>query len=72
MENLSDKITTLQKNFYDLNSLFELSIIATQADSIEDLIEKVTGFITEALSIENVRFFINHDKVYYMVCKPKI
>lgn len=63
MENLSDKITTLQKNFYDLNSLFELSIIATQADSIEDLIEKVTGFITEALSIENVRFFINHDKV---------
>ena len=71
MENLSDKITTLQKNFYDLNSLFELSIIATQADSIEDLIEKVTGFITEALSIENVRFFINHDKVYYMVASQK-
>ena len=67
MENLSEKISTLQKNFYDLNSLFELSIIATQADSIEDLIEKVTDFITQSLSIENVRFFINHDRVYYMV-----
>ena len=70
MENLSEKINTLQKNFYDLNSLFELSIIATQADSIEDLIEKVTVFITQALSIDNVRFFINHDKVYYMVSNP--
>lgn len=67
MENLSEKITTLQKNFYDLNSLFELSIISTQADSIEDLIEKVTDFITQSLSLENVRFFINHDRVYYMV-----
>ena len=70
MENLSEKITTLQKNFYDLNSLFELSIIATQADSIEDLIEKVSVFVTQALRIENVRFFINHDKVYYMVASP--
>ena len=67
MENLSEKITTLQKNFYDLNSLFELSIIATQADSIEDLIEKVTEFITQGLNISDVRFFINHDRVYYMV-----
>lgn len=71
MENLSDKITTLQKNFYDLNSLFELSIISTQADSIEDLIQKVTDFITQSLSIENVRFFINHDRVYYMVANER-
>lgn len=71
MENLSDKITILQKNFYDLNSLFELSIISTQADSIEDLIQKVTDFITQSLSIENVRFFINHDRVYYMVANER-
>ena len=67
MENLSEKITLLQKNFYDLNSLFELSIIATQADSIEDLIEKVTDFVIQVLGVNNVRFFINHDRVYYMV-----
>ena len=67
MENLSEKISTLQKNFYDLNSLFELSIIATQADSIEDLIEKVTEFITQGLNISDVRLFINHDRVYSMV-----
>lgn len=67
MENLSNKITNLQKNFYDLNSLFELSIIATQSDSIEDLVEKVADFIKLALGIDNVKFFINHEKVYYMV-----
>lgn len=67
MENLSNKITNLQKNFYDLNSLFELSIIATQSDSIEDLAEKVADFVTLALNITDVKFFINHERVYYMV-----
>ena len=53
MEQLSDKISTLQKNFYDLNSLFDLSIIATQAESLEDLIEKISEFLTQTLNIEN-------------------
>ena len=62
MENLSQKITTLQKNFYDLNSLFELSIIATQADSIEDLIEKVIKPVFEDCNIkpdEKTKYLIN-------------
>lgn len=71
MENISNKISTLQKNFYDLNSLFELSIIATQADSIEDLIDKITEFISQTLNIADVRFFINHDRVYYMVASSQ-
>ena len=66
-ENFSDKISTLQKNFYDLNNLFELSIIATQADSLEDLIDKVADFITQTMNVENVRFFVNQNNVYYMV-----
>ncbi len=70
-DNFSEKITTLQKNFYDLNNLFELSIIATQADSLEDLIDKVTDFIIQTLNIENIRFFINSDNVYYMVTNPR-
>ncbi len=69
-DNFAEKITTLQKNFYDLNNLFELSIIATQADSLEDLIDKVTDFINQTLGIENIRFFINYDNVYYMVTNP--
>lgn len=69
-DNFSDKITTLQKNFCDLNNLFELSIIATQADSLEDLIDKVTDFIMQTLNVENIRFFINHENIYYMVANP--
>ena len=67
MENISEKLATLQKNFYDLNNLFELSIIATQAESVEDLIDKITDFIVETLGLKNIRFFINHNRVYYMV-----
>lgn len=67
MEQLSDKISTLQKKFYDLNSLFDLSIIATQAESLEDLIEKISEFLTQTLNIENAKFFVNHENTYYMV-----
>lgn len=70
-ENFSDKISTLQKNFCDLNNLFELSIIATQADSLEDLIDKITDFIIQTLNVENIRFFINQNSVYYMVANTR-
>ena len=67
MENLSDKIAILQKKFYDLNNLFDLSIIATQASSVEDLIEKISNFISETLSTDEVKFFVHQENIYYMV-----
>lgn len=67
MENLQDKITILQKKFYDLNSLFDLSIIATQASSVEDLIEKISNFIAETVSTDEVKFFVHQENTYYMV-----
>lgn len=67
MENISEKLTALQKNFYDLNNLFELSIIATQAESLEDLVDKITDFIIDTLGLTNIHFFVNHNRVYYMV-----
>ena len=62
MENISEKLTALQKNFYDLNNLFELSIIATQAESLEDLVDKITDFIIDTLGLTNIHFFVNHNK----------
>ena len=67
MENLSDKIAILQKKFYDLNNLFDLSIIATQASSVEDLIEKISAFISDTMSTKDVKFFVHQENTYYMV-----
>lgn len=71
-DNFAEKISTLQKNFCDLNNLFELSIIATQAESLEDLIDKISDFISQTLNLDNIRFFINQNNVYYMVANPNL
>ncbi len=63
-QNISDKIFSLQKNFLELNNLFELNIIANQAYSIEDLISKISSFISSALNVKNVYFFIKNQGIF--------
>ena len=43
-QELSDKIFNLQKNFIELNNLFELNILSNQAYSLEDLLNKISFF----------------------------
>lgn len=66
-QNLSDKISVLQKNFYELNNLFELSIIANQAYCLDDLLTGFANFLVMNLNIEDVEFFIPQDAVYSSV-----
>lgn len=63
-QNLSDKIHNLQKNFLELNNLFELNIISNQAYSMEDLITKISSFISSALNIKDVYFFIENHGIF--------
>ena len=63
-QNLSDKIHNLQKNFLELNNLFELNIISNQAYSIEDLISKIGFFISSTLNIKDVYFFTRHNNIF--------
>lgn len=63
-QNLSDKIHNLQKNFLELNNLFELNIISNQAYSLEDLISKITFFMSSTLNVKDIYFFMQNHGIF--------
>ncbi len=63
-QNISDKIHNLQKNFLELNNLFELNIIANQAYSLDDLLKKIGSFIASTLNIKDVYFFLKYNDIF--------
>ena len=66
-QNLSDKISILQKNFYELNNLFELSLIANQAYCLDDLLVGFSNFLSSNLNIDDVEFYIPQAEIYSSV-----
>ena len=66
-QELSDKIYNLQKNFLELNNLFELNILANQADSLDDLLNKISSFMTTNFNLNDVIFFVKKDMTYKAV-----
>ena len=63
---ITDKIKNLQNNFLELNSLFELSLIANQSFTLYDLISNVTKFIYANLNIQNCFFFLKNNQSFYL------
>lgn len=63
-QNLSEKIHNLQKNFLELNNLFELNIISNQAYTLDDLISKISSFISSSLNIKDLYFFIKNNNTF--------
>lgn len=61
---ISNQITDLQKNVFELNYLFEVSIIASQAYSLQDFTKKISDFILETLGISDIFFFIIEKGVF--------
>ncbi len=66
-ENFNNKIEHIQKNFLELNNLFELSIIANQAADLADFIDKVSAFIENVLGVEDVLFFLPEGENFTVV-----
>lgn len=66
-QELSDKIYNLQKNFLELNNLFELNILANQANSLDDLLNKISSFMTTNFNLNDVIFFVKKDMTYKAV-----
>ncbi len=55
---MSDKISSIENSLTELNKMFEISAIANNAFSIEDLIFKLSNFLCECLKTKNIHFFI--------------
>ena len=63
-QDLSDKIYNLQKNFLELNNLFELNILSSQASSLEDLLSKISFFMTSNFNLNDINFFIKREEIF--------
>lgn len=61
---LADKINNLQKNFSELNSLFELNLLATQAATQDELLTQIDNFIKDELDIKDIVFFVKNENIY--------
>lgn len=66
-QELSDKIYNLQKNFLELNNLFELNILSNQAYSLDDLLGKICFFMTSNFNLNDVVFFVKKEQTYKSV-----
>ena len=66
-QELSDKIYNLQKNFLELNNLFELNILSNQAYSLDDLLAKISFFLTTNFNLNDVVFFVKKEQSFKSV-----
>ena len=55
---IETKINNLQRNFLELDSLFELSVITNQSYTIIDLFLNVSDFIKKYINIKSNIFII--------------
>lgn len=63
---IETKINTLQRNFLELDSLFELSVITNQSYTIIDLFLNVSDFIKKYINIKNIYFFVNSNGYFHL------
>ncbi|MGN0014232.1 MAG: diguanylate cyclase, partial [Candidatus Gastranaerophilaceae bacterium] len=66
-QDLSEKIYNLQKNFLELNNLFELNILSNQAYSLDDLLNKISQFLMSNFNLNDVVFFVKKEQIFKSV-----
>ena len=59
-----DKISSIENSLFELNKMFEISAISSNATSIEDLIVKLSDFVSANIYSKDVHFFILENKVF--------
>lgn len=67
VQDISNKIENIQRNFSELNNMFELSIIANQSADLSDFINKVSTFITSVIGVKDVLFFLPEGEIFTVV-----
>ena len=63
---IESKINNLQRNFLELDSLFELSVITNQSYTIIDLFLNVSDFIKKYINIKHIYFFVNSNGYFHL------
>ncbi len=64
---MADKISSIENSLSELNKMFEISSIASNAIGVEDLINKVSDFLSDFLDTQNICFFTLQKNVFKSV-----
>lgn len=54
---MSDKLSSIENSLTELNKMFEISAIASNAISLEDLVSKLSDFLAYYLNTDDICFF---------------
>ncbi|MFA6989156.1 MAG: diguanylate cyclase [Candidatus Gastranaerophilaceae bacterium] len=69
---LLDKINGLQKDFSNLNKLFDLSKIVNQSLNLTDLSENIVTYILDYARVESAAVFIEHGEIYSIIASDNV
>ena len=61
---MTDKISSIENSLVELNRMFEISAIASNAISIDDLVSKLSNFLSDYLRTKHIYFFALEKNVF--------
>lgn len=61
---MTDKISSIENSLVELNRMFEISAIASNAISIDDLVSKLSNFLSDYLRTKHIYFFCIRKKCF--------
>lgn len=63
-QDFNEKVYGLQKSVLELHNLFDLNIAANQAQSMEELLVKVSFLMKTSMNLVTVRFFLESEGIF--------
>ena len=69
---MSDKISSIENSLVELSRMFEISAISNNAVSVEDLISKLSNFLSKYLNSENIYFYALNKNIFKCLSTAQI
>ena len=69
---MSDKISSIENSLIELNRMFEVSAIASNAISIEDLVSKLSDFLSDYLNSNEIYFFALEKNIFKNIATNQV
>lgn len=69
---MTDKLSSIENSLVELNRMFEISAIASNAISMEDLVSKLSNFLSDYLQTNNIYFFALYKNIFKNVATSQI
>ncbi len=68
---MSDKISLIENSISELNKMFEISAISSNAIDIEDMLLKLSDFLSSSIETDEIYFFILEKQIFKSIKTTK-